>query len=339
MSVNRFWFKSLIACGSVLLSLFIIGLSPFISGTIYGKDAEVKSYLEGVFENANSWRRFDCLVEIEFVSLDPAGPQSVVTGRHRIIMDKEAEKVLVVKFQEYENAETPDENLTKKATFHALATVNGLLWFSSDRGGPYKMDLGRLPKILSSAEIIDPRKIGCVNERGHILGTPDKDWSFEKSYEGMKSCNLIGKAVNGKDDVLVTFKSSYQDPKDPVSTYSYVFSKESMLPISTKTSHAISNGPTFGSDEKIRWARINDAWVPTLYSGTYQSMSAKDGDNTFFDESYTYKIHWFSVNEEIDEKVFDSKVCEDRAYALSLIDPVKLNATTLLEEEGEKKRK
>lgn len=326
---------------AIIFSLPLFFLSSLHSAPAYGQEAEVKSYLEGVFENANSWRRFDLLVDIEFVSLDPAGPQSIVTGRHRVIMDKDAEKVLVVKFQEYENAETPDNTLSKTATFHALSTVDDMLWYTSDRGGPYKykMNSGRLPKILSSVEIVDPRKIGCVNERGHIFGTPDKDWSFERSYEGMKSGRLIGKAMNGKDDVLVTFKGAYQDPKVPVSTYSYVFSKESMLPVSAKVSHAASSGVTFGSDERIRWARINNAWVPIHYAGTHQSRSAKQVEAIFFDESYTYKIHWFSVNEKIDEKLFDSKVCEDRAYALSLIDPVKLNATTLLEDEGEGKRK
>jgi hypothetical protein len=323
----------------IVFSLPLFLLSSLHSAPVYGQEAEVKSYLEGVFENANSWRQFDFLVEIEFVSLDPAGPQSVVTGRHRVIMDKDTGKVMVVKFQEYENAENPDDKLTKTATFHASVTVDGLLWFVSDRGGPYKLDLSRLPKILSSAEIIDPRKIGCVIERGHIFGTPDKNHSFEKMYEGLKSVKPVGKVLNGKDDVLVTAKSAYQDPQNPVTTFSHVFSKESMLPVSNKMSHAASNGIIFGSDERIRWARINNAWVPIHYTGTHQSRSAKQGEATFFDESYTYKIHWFSVNEKIDEKLFDSQVCEDRAYALSLIDPVKLNATTLLEDEGQGKRK
>ena len=83
---------------------------------------------------------------------------------------------------------------------------------------------------------------------------------------------------------------------------------------------------------EIEWDEVNDIMVPI--SGRlekFQNMHIDVNTSQSGKISQEFDFHWFTVNKEIEPQLFSIDNVKDRNAVLSMVDPVKLNATNLID--------
>lgn len=59
----------------------------------------------------------------------------------------------------------------------------------------------------------------------------------------------------------------------------------------------------------------------------------KDGDETYGTLTQDVRFHWFSINEPVDDSLFDRGRIKNKQDVAAILDPVALKATTLLKDD------
>ncbi len=84
---------------------------------------------------------------------------------------------------------------------------------------------------------------------------------------------------------------------------------------------------------EIEWDEINDIMVPISGSlEKFQNMYVDANTKQAGKICQEFDFHWFKINEEIDPELFAVENVKDQKAVLNMIDPVKLNAATLIDD-------
>ncbi len=87
-------------------------------------------------------------------------------------------------------------------------------------------------------------------------------------------------------------------------------------------------------DLSIDWKEKDFVYYPVRFRISGAHRVVKDGDETYGTLTQDVRFHWFSINEPVDDSLFERGRIKNKQDVAALLDPVALKATTLLKDEA-----
>ncbi len=309
---------------------------------MYGQSHdEIVSLFEGVYENARSWRSYDCLVSQEILD---AAPESVGLSEQtltRFICDRDKNRFVVVAKRNTERWESGSDQRKKSEDISCLVATDDIVVHRRLPSRLNEAKKERCDDLLAYYEFIDLRKLFLAESVQLSHDPTDSEDSFEQLKDQFPKSGIVGKVQDSGDDLLVTLRPQ---PKPgttdaPEVMNSLVFSKSTMLPTLSRGTVFLKSGELMEFRQETRWKSLSNCFVPvTAFLKQPLFFESKSGGTGVYHRETTIRVHWFSVNEPLDPTRFDRKICSAPQVIRDLVDPVKSNATDLIDPPAEIQR-
>ena len=335
---------------------FVFGLPLFllIHGVGFAQEdstGEGVSLFEGFISNMSSWERGDVLIEFT-ESLDTSS--TVKDGDREQATELEFNKKRLVRFVfDYKSdrffflsvseswalkgdGET-DPELIEKRDVGAFVSNDGI-----DTVRLFPRKAYRAPKSVTTEGLF--RSLDVPDLRLSGLAPLSRNFLFEDTVDNIRqivrgNISLVGDEVDRRRRLVirkrdernkVNIESRYLfDSENFVPTRkAVVFIKDQLVPVEVKS-----------SDVRVSWQSMDGIMVPTDINSESPHQMVINGVS---EESLLYedvKVHWFSINEPIEERFFEPKILNEEDKLLLLASPKATNAKSLIMKETDTNQK
>ncbi len=153
----------------------------------------------------------------------------------------------------------------------------------------------------------------------------------EKYWNFLKSTRSSAKIAN---DVPSRIKYLF-GPYDVFGRQSWVevaSDRKTLLPIRQVVQFGAVDNRENDSTETFEWKERGDVFVPVEIENTFpQATRLPNNELLTYTKRWSVKLHWFSVNEDVDDRLLKDAVLEDPQKVRLYTDAKNTNATSLIE--------
>ncbi len=294
-------------------------------------DQEASSYVQAMALNAEALRSSDVLVRFE--SFHDIGPEQYIriVTLMRMRMDRLSEKMFVLKRMERRTRQTNEEE-------QRIVSLEGFQFEDQNLRvtqftGPVSRKKLSFKDAAIYTSLTDLRFVGLkpFPTRSSPLGSFDEYLAASKI---LTKCVL--QSVDTKNVEINRSISTVNAPDEFIHTC-WRFNTVTLLPsrfrkeIRRKESGMPVVYPT--CRESYSWEETNGAFVPTRIDGVEPGnlKNVEGGKPIKYQIENTAQFHWFSVNEQMDNKLFSADPLDSFGDCFPLLDPKLSNATTIVE--------
>jgi hypothetical protein len=186
-------------------------------------------------------------------------------------------------------------------------------------------------KFLQKMDIIDLRGIWPQAHYGRFFSARLSYELRTRWWEQCRSCrNYARSKLDSNGNHVLQFTVAYDESQD-ISTY-VTISEDNQMPIEIKeVSVDRKTGlKMHGGSTKIQWTELNGVFVPISIRTEKGHSVSINGHKESGLITHEVTLHWFSVNEKLDEKTMTSNRVASKQKVFELVDPLENNATSLL---------
>ena len=342
---------------AVLFMCVVAGLLAPSSAPAQITEADVCSYFEMALANARSITKGDVLVREVFTfdsTKSKKGSSGVVaeeTAFHRIVFDYDAEKFLcfsTFKRAVLEVAEAKNGDLEPHST--AYESLSGFVYGGKDK----KVFVRHFPNSVSVLDRKDlPNendeflsKVGFRDFRlvfANVKGNPSSNKSSEDLLTRYQTGDLLNsQSSTSAEEIEIELKIRQDNIQVPdgfsldKAVAVWNLNTKTGMPNSRFEVFYLKDGKGMPLDSgrrpriKFQWDFVNNVYVVKSLINESQEGYATSGKTHQARGHKRMDFHWFSVNEKLDDDLFDESVIFNRSETLKLLDPETTGATDLI---------
>jgi len=309
------------------------------------KDPKICTLLKSALANSASLRSGDFLVRKK-VTFDSTGirKSGEVIGTllestrfSRIVFDHENGRFAHYDCVENARKMAPDFDKTSSAKFTGFCCngKNGEVAKFRELGKPTvrnRSDLGTQAEFLYAERFPDFR--GFWAYRG-----PSRYGALEKedTLKAMIAGEYFHSSRRRGNKLDIYFDGGSKPPTGEEFLKIYTFDMENLVVTGIRAVLVKGRKQEEIASFKIVWKEINNIMVPISGRLERTGFSIVDVNKKELGKHYEdYAFHWFLVNKEIDERLVSIDNIKNRATILTFVDPVKVKANTLIENDSSK---
>lgn len=367
-----FWYLKIIAvydriliCGmAVLLVVFFqsFGATNVLAQSGELTPEEVCSLFEVQYLNGLALTRGDVLVrEVQNFDSTTTGSETsgIIVERisyRRAIFDYETGRFAYFQTFNHEAADLDAELHERQSRLPAKSnSLRAFVWPSDDEKA-FVRDFPGRARVLERTEL-------PPEQHRALKALQFRDFRFIKNTAGLSNREILelGKShltadlLNrfefvGEDEIEVEVRMAFQNTAGAPEGYVHNqdrahltrFSRDSGMPLWTVVYSSltrVSDGTVIETDrkpkEKFHWQTINDIHVLKSINYVESRLSTDTGEIIGKGERRV-DFHWFSVNEDLDDDLFDESRIGIREEVLIMLDPETTKATSLINKRSQK---
>lgn len=293
---------------------------------VVGQDRDdAKKLLMCCYENASTWSTFDCLVEIDKDRFGDTRASSSGTEYFRLVADYGNKRFCFLRGPRVDDASGKDKK--------SLSDEYSCVVCDGDRVRVLRAPIGvrdyktSIHEAFSEGGFFDVRLIGVLPFPTSFL-PEGMGLSFETRKRALNGGALPAiRTIEFDDSVQLTITGKANGSKSQgvigSALQSLRISKKTLLPTSYESS--VEHNGRYYSQCKyaIEWGELGAAYVP-------KRMFVEGPKSKMDGSAVLVTIHWFSLNEKIDEARFDVSLLDDIHKVRKLVDPKLSHAESLL---------
>ncbi len=271
--------------------------------------------------NAETWRQFDLMIRSEVFVLDSETPFEDKVGSRTIFtrMAVDFDKEQCFCFMSG-IGQASDERFDRVGICN-----NGTTGYREFPGGASNLQSG-INQLLHRMYVPDLR---CL-----ALCDYPASFQVDSSFDGFEYQRRMG--PNGSpDNSKFKFKSTTM--KDAVDltlegkhvAFKYRFSPKTNMPLGIRSFRAATDPWTLEKQEDFQWQEKEGIFLPTEIGRDFPYSRKIDGKLVPFRKAEIVQIHWLSLNQPLDPKLFELSTVNDISKLRKLIDPVACGADRL----------
>ncbi len=336
-------------------AITIIALSTFTcpqsgqADSFTTEDSAAKcSVFESPLANARAWQKGDVLVRTHTSfdtinkrkGIDENGVSIWTESWNRVVFDFETGKFCNLSYTVTSELDlaSPDgsEVATKIARYgYCCESFQGRIF---QRRFPGEL-------VEAKRHLIGPQKkdlvgyIAFPDFRGiaFMLGGSEDSLEYaEKLGERFKTGELL-RSYSSSDDKEIELKLEVYSDERKTNFCTFHFDVKSLMPKSytsfSEMSKPFPNGDTRanGPSGSWKWQLVNSVYLPKEWNastGKKLTLNQREHMGRLHSD---HEFHWFSLNEDLDEKLFDGSCLKDLESFMLHVDPAKCGADSLIE--------
>jgi hypothetical protein len=313
-----------------------------------GEPVEYVKFRDCALTNAECWRKYDVLIKHEFFmqddDLDEEERLKSFTKTMRFAVDWEKSECFVfssVNIRQDSNSTSDKigeggDNLapigkqaetgeSQYAQYWMLK--EGKAYCRRFPGGNNGIDghsVG-LKKILADSSVPDLRLIGLSNFPSYFK---DGDGPFEQMIQARSKPIFRPGATEQVSNLNGTIQVSLFAGQDARVRPSFHYDAKSLMPLESIVRRKIGTQFEIEIDDSYRWTEIDGIFVPVEVLGdtaTFPDIAKPSGLHSY----QTVRVHWFSLNEQLNSSLFDLSLQQSLGKLMKLVDTEYLGADEL----------
>ena len=295
------------------LVILISTVSSVTSNGRAGESIELADVRSTVIANAETWRQFDLLMRSETFVLNSdvtiekkEGSRTIFT---RLSVDFDREQCFCFMSGV---GQSSDERFDRVGICN-----NGTTGYREFPGGASNLQSG-ITQLLHRMYVPDLR---CL-----ALCDYPASFQVDSSFDGFEYQRRMG--PNGSpDNSKFKFKSTTM--KDAVEltlegkhvAFKYRFIPKTNMPLGIKSFRVATDPWTLEKQEDFQWQEKEGIFLPTEIGRDFPYSRKIDGKLVPFRKAEIVQIHWLSLNQPLDQKLFELATVNDISKLRKLIDP------------------